>query len=128
MLTITCYKISPRSAAYEGKLKKGGGSQASWFVISIRPSTLLPMMPALPPGLFSVDRNKIEPAAIEFLRENSNYLTLKNALLSGDTWSLDSVSASIFFGRSRCNRAINQVSITFVAAAVFLFLVLFLAG
>jgi hypothetical protein len=28
MLTITCYKISPRSAAYEGKLKKGGGSQA----------------------------------------------------------------------------------------------------
>jgi hypothetical protein len=29
MLTITCYKISPRSAAYEGKLKKGGGSQAN---------------------------------------------------------------------------------------------------
>jgi hypothetical protein len=29
MSTITCYKISPRSAAYEGKLKKGGGSQAS---------------------------------------------------------------------------------------------------
>jgi hypothetical protein len=28
-MTITCYKISPRSAAYEGKLKKGGGSQAS---------------------------------------------------------------------------------------------------
>jgi hypothetical protein len=28
------------------------------------------------------DRNKIEPAAIEFLRENSNYLTLKKALLS----------------------------------------------
>jgi len=36
-------------------------------------------------------RNKIEPAAIEFLRENSNYLTLKKALLSGDTWSLVAV-------------------------------------
>jgi divalent metal cation (Fe/Co/Zn/Cd) transporter len=28
MSIITCYKISPRSVAYEGKLKKGGGSQA----------------------------------------------------------------------------------------------------
>jgi len=27
MSTITCYKISPRSAVYEGKLKKRGGSQ-----------------------------------------------------------------------------------------------------
>ena len=29
MSTITCYKTCLKDAAYEGKLKKGGGSQAS---------------------------------------------------------------------------------------------------
>jgi hypothetical protein len=36
MSIITCYKISPRSVAYEGKLKKGGGSQVSCSAVGLR--------------------------------------------------------------------------------------------
>ena len=61
MSTITCYKTCLKDAAYEGKLKKGGGSQVSSArvvaamsscnalpVIMIRQIELLAML-ALPP-------------------------------------------------------------------------------
>jgi hypothetical protein len=39
-------------------------------------------------GRTEADRNRIEPAALQFLRENSSYLTPQNGLFSGDSWSL----------------------------------------
>jgi hypothetical protein len=33
-------------------------------------------------------RTKVEPAALQFLRENSSYLTPQKGLFSGDTWAL----------------------------------------
>lgn len=34
------------------------------------------------------DRSPFEPAALQFLRENSSYLTPKKGMLSGDTWAI----------------------------------------
>jgi hypothetical protein len=36
----------------------------------------------------SSDRKEFEPAALQFLRENSSYITPRKGVLSGDTWSL----------------------------------------
>jgi hypothetical protein len=39
----------------------------------------------------SADRNKYEPAALQFLRENSSYLAPRKGMFSGDTWSLAAI-------------------------------------
>lgn len=41
----------------------------------------------------TLDRNKVETAALQFLRENSSYLAPHPSIFSGDTWSLVAIYA-----------------------------------
>jgi hypothetical protein len=77
----------------------GGGYIGSWLTALIRRlsgQTINPDLPVLRTvskwedsfGGRTLDRNKVEPVALQFLRENSSYLAPRPTFLSGDTWSL----------------------------------------
>jgi Patatin-like phospholipase len=80
----------------------GGGYIGSWLTALIKrlsDQTINLELPILHTvskwedsfGGRALDRTKVEPAALQFLRENSSYLAPRPSFLSGDTWSLFSI-------------------------------------
>jgi Patatin-like phospholipase len=77
----------------------GGGYIGSWLMALIKRLSDQTIKPDLPIfrtvstsedsfGGRILDRNKVEPAAMQFLRENSSYLAPHRSIFSGDTLSL----------------------------------------
>jgi hypothetical protein len=81
----------------------GGGYIGSWLTALLKrlsdQEAVNPDLPILRTvsewedsfGGRTLDRNKVEPAALQFLRENSSYLAPRPGFFSGDTWSLAAI-------------------------------------